>query len=133
MRLIIIGFPFDQALIGAEISMIAQDIAKLNYDYLMLARLCANESPIEASLRFGLEPDEVEAIAGMSVERIREYAAAGMALFRVVPAGTPEKISGTVHVALMAQEGRVFAQGQGASHAGLFNAATDAGADGEGL
>lgn len=89
---------------------------------MILARLCAREDPVEASLRFGLAAAEVEEIAKMPVERIRQYASAGMALFRVVPTRTPDRISGAAHVGMMMLGGRAFTPSQDGGFPGFLSA-----------
>ncbi|CAA9890679.1 Flagellar transcriptional regulator FlhD (fragment) [Candidatus Methylobacter favarea] len=56
-------------------STLEQDIAHLNFEYLMLARECARNNPIEAAWRFGVDRKQIEELSGFSVEKSGSYLA----------------------------------------------------------
>ena len=49
-------------------STLEQDLAHLNFEYLMLARECARNNLMEAAWRFGVDRKQIEEIAEFSVE-----------------------------------------------------------------
>lgn len=59
-----------------------KDVEALNLQILLVARSVARQSPAEAHLRFGLEPGEVQLLAGADVEGLRRLAGQGRATFR---------------------------------------------------
>ncbi len=49
-------------------STLDQDLAHLNFEYLMLARECARNNFMEAAWRFGVDRRQIEEIADFSVK-----------------------------------------------------------------
>ena len=83
-------------------STIEQDLAKLNFEYLMLARECARNNPLEAVWRFGVDRQQIDDIAGFSLEKIREVAIMGRSVFTLLPTHTPPNVPVATHAALLA-------------------------------
>jgi Flagellar transcriptional activator (FlhD) len=84
-------------------STLEQDLAQLNFEYLMLARECARSNPLEAAWRFGVDRKQIEEIAEFSLEKIREISAVTRTVIRLVPMKTPNDISLASHGALLIQ------------------------------
>jgi len=82
-------------------STLDQDLAQLNFEYLMLARECARNNPMEAAWRFGVERKQIEEIAGFSVEKIRELACIARTVITLMPINTPKNVSLAAHAALL--------------------------------
>jgi hypothetical protein len=82
-------------------STLEQDLAQLNFEYLMLARECARSNPLEAAWRFGVERIQIDELAGFSLEKIREISAIAKTVIRLVPMDTPNEISLGSHAALL--------------------------------
>ncbi len=72
-------------------STLEQDLAQLNFEYLMLARECARNNPMEAAWRFGVERKKIEEIAEFSVENIRELSGIARTVITVIPMKTRPK------------------------------------------
>jgi len=87
---------------GNTMSTLEQDLAQLNFEYLMLARECARNNPMEAAWRFGVERKKIEEIAGFSVENIRELSCIARTVITVIPMNTPKNVSLATHAALLA-------------------------------
>ena len=85
-------------------STIEQDLARLNFEYLMLARECARQNPLEAVWRFGVERKQVDDIAAFSIEKIRELSIIGRSVFTLLPTNTPPNVPVATHAALLAPE-----------------------------
>ena len=83
-------------------STLEQDLAQLNFEYLMLARECARNNPMEAAWRFGVERKKIEEIARFSVKNIRELSCIARTVITVVPKNTPKNVSLATHAALLA-------------------------------
>ena len=82
-------------------STLEQDLAQLNFEYLMLARECARNNPMEAAWRFGVERKKIEEITGFSVENIRELSGIARTVITVIPMNTPKNVSLATHAALL--------------------------------
>ncbi|MFA5922573.1 MAG: flagellar transcriptional regulator FlhD [Methylococcaceae bacterium] len=82
-------------------SILEQDLAHLNFEYLMLARECARNNPMEAAWRFGVERKQIEEIAGFSVEKIRELSSIARTVITLIPMNTPKNVSLAAHAALL--------------------------------
>ena len=82
-------------------STLEQDLAHLNFEYLMLARECGRNNPLEAAWRFGVDRKQIEEIAGFSVENIRELSSIARAVFTLIPMNTPKNVSLASHAALL--------------------------------
>ncbi|MFZ2452078.1 MAG: flagellar transcriptional regulator FlhD [Methylovulum miyakonense] len=78
-----------------------QDLAHLNFEYLMLARECARSNPMEAAWRFGVDRKQIEVIAEFSVEKIRELSGIARAVITLIPINTPQNVSLAAHAALL--------------------------------
>lgn len=83
-------------------STLEQDIAHLNFEYLMLARECARNNPMEAAWRFGVDRKQIEELSGFSVEKIRELSGIARTVITLIPMNTPKNVSLASHVALLA-------------------------------
>jgi hypothetical protein len=66
-------------------STLEQDLAHLNFEYLMLARECARNNLMEAAWRFGVDRKQIEEIAEFSVENIRELSCIARTVMTVLP------------------------------------------------
>lgn len=82
-------------------STLEQDLATLNFDYLMLARECARANPLEAVWRFGVDRQQIDDIAGFSLEKIRALSIVGRSVFTVLPSNTPAHVPIATHAALL--------------------------------
>ena len=82
-------------------STLDQDLAQLNFEYLMLARECARNNPMEAAWRFGVDRKQIEEIAGFSVEKIRELSCIARTVITLMPMNTPKNVSLAAHAALL--------------------------------
>jgi len=59
-----------------------KDVQALSFQLLLIARQIARESPAEAHIRFGLEPEEVKMLVNADVDRLQSLSAQGKATFR---------------------------------------------------
>ena len=82
-------------------STLEQDLAHLNFEYLMLARECARNNLMEAAWRFNVDRKQIEEIAEFSVETIRELSSIARTVMTVLPMNTPKKVSVATHAALL--------------------------------
>jgi hypothetical protein len=82
-------------------STLEQDLAHLNFEYLMLARECARNNPMEAAWRFGVDRKHIEEIAGFSVDKIRELSSIARTVITLIPMNTPKNVSLASHAALL--------------------------------
>ncbi len=82
-------------------STLEQDLAQLNFEYLMLARECARNNLMEAAWRFGVDRKQIEEIAGFSVGNIRELSSIARTVITLMPMNTPKNISLATHAALL--------------------------------
>jgi hypothetical protein len=82
-------------------STLEQDIAHLNFEYLMLARECARNNPMEAAWRFGVDRKQIEELSGFSVEKIRELSGIARTVITLIPVNTPKNVSMASHAALL--------------------------------
>jgi hypothetical protein len=82
-------------------STLEQDIAHLNFEYLMLARECARNNPMEAAWRFGVDRKQIEELSGFSVEKIRELSGIARTVITLIPMNTPKNVSLVSHAALL--------------------------------
>jgi Flagellar transcriptional activator (FlhD) len=80
-------------------STLDQDLTQLNFEYLILARECARNNPMEAAWRFGVERKQIEEIAEFSVEKIRELSGIARTVITLMPMNTPKNVSvlGSAH------------------------------------
>ena len=82
-------------------STLEQDLAHLNFEYLMLARECARNNLMEAAWRFGVDRKQIEEIAELSVETIHELSSISRTVMTVLPMNTPKNVSVATHAALL--------------------------------
>lgn len=82
-------------------STLEQDLAQLNFEYLMLARECARRNRLEAAWRFGVDRIQIDQIAEYSIDQIREVSAVARTLIRLVPINTPAGTSIASHASLL--------------------------------
>ena len=82
-------------------STLEQDLANLNFEYLLLARECARSNPLEAAWRFGVDRQQIEEISAFSLEKIKEISGVARAVVRLIPINTPNEISLSTHTALL--------------------------------
>ena len=82
-------------------STLDQDLTQLNFEYLILARECARNNPMEAAWRFGVERKQIEEIAEFSVEKIRELSGIARTVITLMPMNTPKNVSLAAHAALL--------------------------------
>ena len=82
-------------------STLEQDLAHLNFEYLMLARECARNNLMEAAWRFGVDRKQIEEIAELSVETIHELSSISRTVMTVLPMNTPKNVSLATHATLL--------------------------------
>ncbi len=80
-----------------------QDLAHLNFEYLMLARECARSNPMEAAWRFGVDRKQITVLSEFSLEKIRELACSTRAVITLIPMNTPKNVSVATHATLLKQ------------------------------
>jgi hypothetical protein len=66
-------------------STLDEDLAHLNFEYLMLARECARSNAMEASWRFRIDQKQIEQFANLSLEEINAMASVGRAVITLLP------------------------------------------------
>jgi len=82
-------------------STLDQDLAHLNFEYLMLARECARSNPMEAAWRFGVGRKQIETLAGFSLDQIKELSNSVRAVITLIPLNTPQNMPLATHAALL--------------------------------
>lgn len=82
-------------------STLEQDLAQLNFEYLLLAREAVRSNALEAAWRFGLNQKQLAVMETLTVEKIRELAGNSRAIIRLLPLQTPQHMSPSVHSALL--------------------------------
>ncbi len=82
-------------------STLDEDLARLNFEYLMLARECARSNPAETAWRFGLDKDRIEKLADMTLEHLREQAESSRAVIQLLPVFVPSGVSMGTYVDLL--------------------------------
>ena len=92
-----------QSLINSEalMSTLDEDLARLNFEYLMLARECARSNPAETAWRFGLDRVGIDRLAGMTQERLRERAESSRAVIQLLPVYAPSNLPMVAYVDLL--------------------------------
>ena len=93
-------------------STLEQDLAHLNFEYLMLARECARNNLMEAAWQFGVDRKQIEKIAEFSVENIRELSSIARTVMTVLPMNTPKNVSVATHAALLTSTGMASREAQ---------------------
>ena len=78
-----------------------QDLANLNFEYLMLARESVRSNAVEAAWRFGLNQRQTSVLETLTVEKIKGIAGNSRAVITLLPLHTPEHIALSVHAALL--------------------------------
>ncbi|NOV30764.1 MULTISPECIES: flagellar transcriptional regulator FlhD [Methylomonas] len=81
-------------------STLDEDLARLNFEYLMLARECARSNPAETAWRFGLDKDRIEKLAEMTLEHLREQAESSRAVIQLLPVFVPSGLAMGTYVEL---------------------------------
>ena len=82
-------------------STLDEDLARLNFEYLMLARECARSNPAETAWRFGLDKDRIEKLADMTLEHLREQAESSRAVIQLLPVFIPSDLAMSTYVDLL--------------------------------
>jgi hypothetical protein len=92
-----------QSLINSEafMSTLDEDLARLNFEYLMLARECARSNPEETAWRFGLDRAGIDRLAGMTQEQLREHAESSRAVIQLLPVYAPSNLPMVAYVNLL--------------------------------
>jgi hypothetical protein len=92
-----------QSLINSEafMSTLDEDLARLNFEYLMLARECARSNPAETAWRFGLDRVGIDRLAGMTQEQLREHAESSRAVIQLLPVYAPSNLPMVAYVDLL--------------------------------
>ncbi|WP_230874573.1 flagellar transcriptional regulator FlhD [Methylomonas sp. LL1] len=92
-----------QSLINSEVFMstLDEDLARLNFEYLMLARECARSNPAETAWRFGLDRVGIDRLAGMTQEQLRERAESSRAVIQLLPVYAPSNLPMVAYVDLL--------------------------------
>ena len=81
-------------------STLDEDLSRLNFEYLMLARECARSNPAETAWRFGLDKDHIEKLADMTLDHLRQHAESSRAVIRLLPHFVPSGIAMGTYVDL---------------------------------
>jgi len=82
-------------------STLEQDLANLNFEYLMLARESVRSNAMEAAWRFGLNSKQVSVIADLSVEKIKEMSQINRPVITLLPLFSPKLVTHTMYSALL--------------------------------
>lgn len=82
-------------------STLDQDLAKLNFEYLLLARECARSNPVEAAWRFDMDRGQIEILAALTIEKIRALADNCRAAVKLLPFKSPENVSVVLYSAML--------------------------------
>ncbi|BBL57458.1 flagellar transcriptional regulator FlhD [Methylomonas koyamae] len=82
-------------------STLDEDLSRLNFEYLMLARECARSNPAETAWRFGLDKKHIEELADMTLEHLRDQAESSRAVIRLLPFFVPSGVSMGTYVDLL--------------------------------
>ncbi|WGS84116.1 flagellar transcriptional regulator FlhD [Methylomonas sp. UP202] len=92
-----------QSLINTEASMstLDEDLARLNFEYLMLARECARGNPAETAWRFGLDQVCIDLLASMTQQQLREHAKSSRAVIQLLPVYAPSNLPMVAYVDLL--------------------------------
>jgi hypothetical protein len=80
---------------------IGEDLNRLNFQILMLARECARHSPLEAAWRFGLTDVTLKEVANLSLEKILDLSLCGRTVIATLPKATPDHVPAGIHAALI--------------------------------
>ncbi|WP_225893043.1 MULTISPECIES: flagellar transcriptional regulator FlhD [unclassified Methylomonas] len=92
-----------QSLINTEafMSTLDEDLARLNFEYLMLARECARSNPAETAWRFGIDRGGIDRLAGMTQQQLREHAESSRAVIQLLPVYVPSNLPTVAYVDLL--------------------------------
>lgn len=82
-------------------SQLNNDLKTINFQFLMLARDCAKEAPMEAIWRFNLNKDEVDEISTLSLDEINSLSECGRVLFRPATINTLPGVTPSITAALL--------------------------------
>jgi hypothetical protein len=79
-----------------------EDLTSLNFQFLMLARECARNQPMDAIWKFNLNAEGIEKLSAMSIDELREAAACSRAVVTLIPVTTTSSdISSSILAALI--------------------------------
>ncbi|TCV86099.1 transcriptional activator FlhD [Methylomonas methanica] len=92
-----------QSLINLEVFMstLDEDLARLNFEYLMLARECARSNPAETAWRFGIDRGGIDRLASMTQQQLREHAESSRAVIHLLPVYAPSNLPTVAYVDLL--------------------------------
>jgi hypothetical protein len=82
-------------------STLEEDLAQLNFEYLMLAREAVRSNALEAAWRFGLNQKQLNVVETLTVEKMRALASNSRAIICLLPLKTPQHLATSVHSALL--------------------------------
>lgn len=82
-------------------STFEEDLAQLNFEYLILAREAIRSNPLEAAWRFGLTQKQISIMETLTVERIKNLACTSRAVVSLLPLQTPTHVTSSLHGALL--------------------------------
>ena len=82
-------------------STLDEDLARLNFEYLMLARECARSNPAETAWRFGLDRAGIDILASMTQEKLREHAESSRAVIQLLPVYAPSNLPMVAYMDLL--------------------------------
>ncbi len=82
-------------------STLDEDLARLNFEYLMLARECARSNPAETAWRFGIDRGGIDRLAGMTQQQLREHAESSRAVIQLLPVYAPSNLPMVAYVDLL--------------------------------
>jgi hypothetical protein len=86
-------------------STLEQDLAQLNFEYLILARDAIRSNPLEAAWRFGLTQNQISMMETLTVEKIKNLACTSRAVVSLLPLQTPAHLAPSLHGALLIHSG----------------------------
>jgi hypothetical protein len=78
-----------------------EDLSRLNFEYLMLARECARSNPAETAWRFGLDQADIDNLVSKTQEQLRENADSSRAVIRLLPAFSPSNLPMVAYMDLL--------------------------------
>ncbi|WNB74112.1 flagellar transcriptional regulator FlhD [Methylomonas koyamae] len=82
-------------------STLDEDLSRLNFEYLMLARECARSNPAETAWRFGLDRAGIDCLADMTQEQLRQHADSSRAVIRLLPVFAPSNLPMVAYLDLL--------------------------------
>lgn len=82
-------------------STFEEDLAQLNFEYLILARDAIRSNPLEAAWRFGLTQNQISMMERLTLEKIKNLACTSRAVVSLLPLQTPAHLVPSLHGALL--------------------------------